>query len=780
MKRHVSIYFLIIAAALAALLLSSCATGPVDPDTVRAELISDDRVSIAVCPQSELLDKYRTSSELYLFVLGQGQSLDEANYAGGLTFAAKKKSAERVDFDLPLTEGGVSRLYSRFVAAFFDTATNRFVEATTLPAYISNPERLGADNSPDLGTQSSIKGIEPYDDTDALALGVSHALIEVKLDDYLLGTGSAEALSYVFRGRTYFVSPTAIEALDKRVKLLSDGGVRVYLRFTLGRSASELPAGLSSLACVDSEPGASGYAINFTSPEGAACATGFFEFMAGRYTDPSREHGFCADFIAGYGANSPSVNADCGAIADAYFDNYFAFVRALHTALSSHCASGRVYVAVDHRLRTSAGGSADMTAEGFIRALAVRSAATGDFSWGIAAGLRSTAVDSDRVWYDNSNGGKTLTPANVSALTDGVLAEEAVLFGGEKRRTLIDGFSVALSGDADVAADELNQAASYAYTYYCALRTEAIGALIYSSHVDSGNADDGIWQTDEAGNVTGERDKLYRMMKYIDTDYPINDLLDGAIESAKWDSLYEACRERAAANRLTVSTVSGFDTKEADSTVLEAVNVHYDAELLYDLTAATDDLGFYVVGGQSFSSLASGFCASVKQSSPEQRVLVRHDALDAATVSRDKLILHFKLSSPARLTLTLEQDDGKGGSLIYESSVDAPVGEHAAVFDLSDYRDAGLGKGEVRMSLSVDPSGESSECEFKLLHVLSAKAYSNTLTVVLLALLGTVALIAVGAIFVSWFRKNYEIRIEGGSKKKKSSRDGDDDDMKLR
>lgn len=790
MKRYrLTVIFAAVLMLAALMILTSCSKGPVDPDTVKATLSSKDKIRVTVCPDPDLLERYGGESELYLFALQPGQSLEDANYAGGgVSSLAKKKASDRLDFELPLiSNGSVSLLNCRFVGAFADRASNKFVMATSFPAYISNPELLGESNRPERKDPLSIKGLASAEDTDAIFLGVSHAVIDIKLDEYLTFDGNG-AESYIYNGRSYFVSQSAISALDKRVRLLTDNGVRVYFRFTLGKSEEELTGAFALLACPETKKGSENYTINFASPEGAACAAGFFNYIAERYTDPSKGVGFCSDFIAGIGANTPSVNADCGNLGNRYFDAYYDLVRTLYTSLVSHCGNGQVYVTIDHRLKKAGGASPDMKGSEFLSEFASYSAATGDFPWGIAANIRATSVDSDRIWYDDSGNGDYLTPSNLRALTVDIMPIEKMLFGGERRRLIVDGFSVPLSESKDPTADEINQAASYAYAYYCALETKSIDAFIYSSHIDSGTKKSGLFTADSEGKPLEARTRIRTMMKYIDTDYPIDGLISGAIEGGKWDSLYENNRDAAAVNRLTLSEAAGVVEKAVDKTVAETVKVNYDASPLFDFTSAGDTLGFFAAGGQSYASLSSGLLVSVNSSSPAQSVLLFNSSVDPSLVAGDSIIFIMKLSSPAKLTLHLEQKRDNGSLAIYESPVSAIAGEQAYAFDISEYRKAGLGKEPLVLRLTIEPTGDSSTAaELKISEIYSAKEYRNTVLIVVLAVLGTAALIAVVTVFVIWFRKNYKVEIGSGKKKsdrkdnaKKKPDEDDDSDMKVR
>ena len=278
------------------------------------------------------------------------------------------------------------------------------------------------------------------------------------------------------------------------------------------------------------------------------------------------------------------------------------------------------------------------------------------------------------------------------------------------------------------------------------------------------------------------------MMKYIDTDYPIGGLIGGAIEGGKWDSLYENNRAAAAVNRMTLSEAAGVVEKAADKTVEETVKVNYDASSVFDFTSAGDTLGFYAVGGESFASLSSGLLVSVKRTSPAQSVIVFNGDVDASLVSGDSIIFIMKLSSPAKVTLRLEQKRDDGSLAIYESPVSAIAGEQAYAFDVSEYRKAGLNKNSLALRLSVEPTGESEDAtELKITGIFAAKEYRNTVLIVVLAVLGAAALIAVITIFVIWFRKNYTVEIGNGKKRtgdkgkgRKKPADDDDEDMKVR
>ncbi len=521
MKKRI-LTVLLLAVALV-LLLASCAKDETVPDSVSVSLNKKgDELTVRVMPETELLDAHRDST-LYLFALAPGQT--DADIFD-LKPIAESEADESVDFKLPLVEKGVSRLYYSFTAAFVDGTTGGYVKAVKLPGYINNPEVLST-NDGDYTSGDTIKGLNAVYDNDAVALDIEHAVIEIALEDYLLGIPNSESIAYLFGGESFYMDKKAVETLDRRVLYYTKSDVNVYFRFVVRTAPDELPESLRCLV----EPGAGKdagyYAVNMRDERAAAYTVGLLNFMAERYTREDGLYGLCANFIAGHALNSPGKSIG-NATREQNMISASMLVRSMYIAMASHYENGRVFASVDNNWKSvTAGGSGDSASHSFLTDFAARAAAAGDYPWGIAMAVTATSAESDRIWYDDSGSGKYITPTNIANIT-GVdfLGQENMLYGENMRHLIVSDFSVKLN-DTEISPEL--QASSYAYAYYKFHAAGNIDAVIYSDQVDRVGRKSGLRPIDDEG-TPGRARRAWFVLRDIDTDADIDGLVSKYIK----------------------------------------------------------------------------------------------------------------------------------------------------------------------------------------------------------------------------------------------------------
>ncbi len=490
--------------------LSSCReTGAAEKNAITSVQLAEGQVTVTASLTDGFLDGY-TGKIVYLFELPSHLSVDAD--PNTLKPVAEAKPKPTISFTLPLTEGTRTRLYASYLVASYDEDTQRYTALTT-PMALQNPSSAAPADSVTARPSGSLKGLANASPSDALYLGVAHAVVDVSLGDLMLSAWETDAVSYLWNGSTAYINGQRLAELDETIRIYTAAGVQVYLRFVL----TELDTASTNLAdaalCVpDADADAQGYAIHMASSATAARMEGFFDFIAARYT--SANDAPTPAFILGYRVNDAATYANAGDMnLDAYVTNYEKLVRVAYTALRSHAADGRVYIALDdHRTASDLTGGWDVTQ--FLSAFAEEAALRGDYDWHISAELYA---DSSRVWEDTASDNGRYTVRNLSTLTDLLRGDRYTTAAGDTRRLLISGFTVpaldAKGHATDAAATD--QAASYAYAYMTALANRGIEALIYSAHTDADISGHGLWSITEDGKADTAR-PLHTVFRRMD------------------------------------------------------------------------------------------------------------------------------------------------------------------------------------------------------------------------------------------------------------------------
>lgn len=748
MKRK--IFIMIIFACVAVLLLCGCANRELDPGTLDVMLDSKGgNLTITVAPKSDLIETYK-GKKLYFFALDTGKSKCDLTKE---TPIASKNSGSTVSVSVPLNENGISRLYYGFTAAFYDSATNKYVEAVSEPAYVSNPEVL-SDNSTELQKSVSIKGLCAEYDTDAIELGISHVIIDIPLDRYILPVGKMNAVSYIYNSKSYYIDRAELEKLDGRIKYYTDNGVRVYLRFKLEKSHAELEGELKNIAYAATVEGAAEYAINLNNTVGAEYVAGFFDFISERYTREDRQYGLVSSFIAGNALNTPSSGA-AGVSPEDYISGCSTLVRIMHIALTSHYENGRVYLSIDHNWKVSAGSSCDTSGYKFISSFDEKTKLGGDFAWGVAATVKAVSSP-DRVWYEGSGGGSYLTPESIGNLSNDLMMQTDKFYDGKIRDIIIANF------DAVLTDSEKNQAASYAYAYYKAIADGNVSAFFYSTQFDKTQDEKVGLRTAGLENQPGNTRQIYEMLRDIDTDTDINAKVSPIIADARWNNLYS---EYAKAVQVRKSCTG--NSYAVDATT-------YDTSVLCDFSDGTLN-SFSTVGLDSFAGLTrkNGVTvleATLYRTTPASLSYISRKNLHAADFKGDNLLITLDvqsigmLSGAYNITVMLVQDsDNANDRIVYAATSPAVTAgkKTTLAFDISRFRSLAENR-ELELRISAS-STDGTDCKLTLIEILTGKERTNTALIVILIILASVAVVAIVLLIVIWFKKNY--RIEFSSKK---------------
>lgn len=343
--------------------------------------------------------------------------------------------------------------------------------------YVDNLSILADDSSP-YPEYSGKKGLISADDARVLLTGASHTVVRINADELLLSTSTTDSTSFVYGGMTYYLSQSALSALDHKIRFYSDSGVNIFLQITLSGKYCGSGDRLECLYYPEAPDGAAGYALNTTSKDAMSYYIALIDYLTERYNDPTG-YGRIGSWIVGNEADTNSLSNAAGEMWMAeYCDSYSRLLRVTYASAVSRYASARVYVSVSNSWNARpSNSSAVYNASMFLSNLTAKMRAEGDFGWRVAVSARPSDLSLARIWEDGAAGGSNyVTMNNLSVLTD-ALGRDNLSYNGEPRRVAITDFASA----ADPAAPtDMTQAAAYAYAYHVAAFNDSVDALIYS------------------------------------------------------------------------------------------------------------------------------------------------------------------------------------------------------------------------------------------------------------------------------------------------------------
>ncbi len=561
MKHHLSLWAVLAACLLSLFLLVSCDEGGTSTDggdsaeknAITAVTLSGDTITVKISMTQSFLSSYK-SGEVHLLELPSHRNT-VGDLAGALPAATAAPSGS-ITMTLPAHDGTRSRLASAYVLATKDAAGNYLPLTSTVS--LQNPQAIAPASNGQVPASGSIKGLAAADPADAIHLGVAHTVLDVYINDLLADGWSEDAVSYVANGTTAYLNGDALEALDKTVRLYTDAGVRVYLRFLLSATDRTDACAKAELYFPETEGAKADHlAINMGSEIAAATMEGFLSFMADRYASPEDDTLAVTDFIMGLDVNDPVRHNSAGKITtDAYITNYEKLIHVAHISLLSQNASGRVYISLDDRRLVGAGESGWDVA-GFLAAFREEANLRGNYAWHIAARLHAA---NSTVWMENQAEVNYFTIRNLAYLSDMLTGEGYATPAGEVRSLIISGYAVPAVQKDEPATDAkaTEQAASYAFAYMTALRDGHVDALIYDTYIDATAASSdgdlcGLWSRNENGTPKEKR-PICKIFSEIDTSSAA--ALSGQL-TALIGSAYTKLDSALAGTTAPVTSVSG-------------------------------------------------------------------------------------------------------------------------------------------------------------------------------------------------------------------------------
>lgn len=349
---------------------------------------------------------------------------------------------------------------------------------------------------------ASKKGLQVQMVDDALALGISHAAINVSMGALfhtLPPTNQGAKLA--FAGREVWVNESYAASLDAQIRPLSDKGVVVYLILLAypTKDAEKDQLLLHPAARADGKYNIA--AFNTVSDEGMALYRALVGFLAERYSGRHPHHGRVWGWIIGNEVNSQWMWYNLGKMPMAQAaTEYEKAVRAAHDAIRPHQPHARCYLSFDHHWNTSMPGISDQESyktRDFLDTFARIARERGDFEWHVAHHPYPDDLGNPRTWLDKAAHPNADSPhitfKNLEVACR-YMERQELLWQDKPRRIILS--EQGIHALANEEGDTL-QAAGFAYAWEKVIRQDGIDAMIWHRHVDhahEGGLRLGLWE----------------------------------------------------------------------------------------------------------------------------------------------------------------------------------------------------------------------------------------------------------------------------------------------
>jgi hypothetical protein len=431
------------------------------------------------------------------------------------------------------------------------------------------------------------KGLNCVVDTaDAAALGVQHANVNINLRQLVATDLRTSEFQVTVDGQPISMEPGYVRHLDQYIGEMTAAGINVtgiilnYL--PNGRTASPL---IHPGTNVEAAPNHMG-AFNVTSEEGLRCYRAAMQFLADRYTQPDRAHGWMPGMIVGNEVQSHWYWNNQGEVEeDEVVRDYHVALRIADIAGRSAHSAYRVYASMDHhwtRRMTGFNGKRTMQGIAFLQKLNGESKRMGDFDWAVAFHPYPENLFDPKFWADKhaplSLNAPVVTFKNIEVLP-AFLRVAAMTCDGKPRRIALteQGFHRKV-GDAG----ERTQAAALALGYYKISQMPEVDFFLLHRHQDHPH-EGGL----NLGVLDGTKRRTQAWDVYRDMDTP------------KWQQTAAFALELAGfkewADVLATSNVSSVDLK---ATV--------QAEVVYDFFAHGEEAKLSDVADWRASEVSDG------------------------------------------------------------------------------------------------------------------------------------------------------------------------------
>ena len=565
-----------------------------------------DSLKLDISIDGELAELHK-GKEIYIFELRPDNKPEElANMTPLLSVAVNKKVVINLEFSK-------SKLYSSYIAAI--KADDGTVAAASARSYITNPEEL-ADNTSPYPKRNTKKGLVTQIGSDAQYLGAAHTTISIDLNEYMVTSYRENSISYINGGQTFYFPLDKINALDHKIKALTESGMNVYLNIVLGKDNG---SGLSSVFPLCSGSDVSYYAINTDTVSSVKYYTAFCEFITARYSKSS-SNGFVPGYILGYEVDSVNWNYAGDIPFEDYVESFENAYRILYSAAKSVYSNAEVFVSVSNVFNTNEETAYSYGYKAFLDRFAKSVRLGGDIKWSLAVNPYPSDPTNTEFWADeratDSVSTNFITIKNLDVLSD-YMGSDAMTYDERTRNIIISEFGI--NGNYDDAKNNDCQAAAYALAYAIVDKNPDIDAFIYYRQVDfpTENAKLGLWTSLPSATLSPFNKKaIYNVFKNADTDAYLEGLNMAKVFCPA--ELYAAYTENYTPSPKRY-------VYESIPIVKSDIRPTFEETTLFDLTLGSAD-GFYPANSCSYVELRQ-----ISTDSPETSLYAKMNPVSGNT-----------------------------------------------------------------------------------------------------------------------------------------------------
>ena len=508
--------------AVTMLLINAAAPDTTDKNVIKSILINKDFTAIEVKGSltSDYVNSHKNDS-IYLFEImpdGSASRLYETKPVTSI------KATADFTYKIEFNKNEKTKLFAKYLVA--DKNSDGTYNIITNAHFIDNPESMAAETYP-YPVYTTKKGLEIQMETDAQELGVSHTVVNVPVNEYLMTESTTDAEPFVFDNQNFYINKMKLAQLDHKIKVYSEAGIEVFLNIILTSWNNNASDKLRCLYNGDVYENSKLYAFNTQNKDSVFYMEGFFTFLAERYTRSDKQYGFAGSYIFGYEVNSNRTWNNMGPMPlDNYLNSYTTAFRIADTALRSVYLNGKIYLPLANNFNRQtnfeniiADPKLDYSGRELLEMFNEKITASGNIPWNAAINAYPSDTNSSEAWKDDAAWKSDDTPyiniSNIEVLCD-FLKQDIFSYRGHTRTILIS------ECGATSNTDESSQAASIAYAYYKASAYLMIDAIIFHRHVDfvgENGANYGLWTSlQDDINSPFSKKNAYSVFKYMDTD----------------------------------------------------------------------------------------------------------------------------------------------------------------------------------------------------------------------------------------------------------------------
>lgn len=405
---------------------------------------------------------------------------------GGVSCQEERKEEQRLRFSCQRFVHGEDRLYHRFSVMEVCDGEERRLEG---PCYVTHMDAVSQWNYP-YPSAPTVKGLQVKILEDGLKLGLGHVALNMNLPCILQAQNSNDAIVYRLGNREFYFNRAYMQAMDAKIKALTNQGVVVNL-IIINRREWHGVWGDPALGpvlmhpCLHPEGVVSAFYV--TNRDAFAYYQACLEFLSQRYMRPDGRYGRVCGWIIGNEVNAQWIYSNAGEMElSSFLQEYTVALRTAFYAVRKYYTQARVYVSLDHCWNMTNENQPLRYYKGleFITAMHRIVRKEGDFYWCVAyhpypQDLSRADFWNDELAWDRFDTGK-ITYKNIEVLP-AFLAQKSFLCQGERRRIILSEQGVCSGQTPD---EEALQADAFVLAYEKIARIPEIDSFIYHSHID--------------------------------------------------------------------------------------------------------------------------------------------------------------------------------------------------------------------------------------------------------------------------------------------------------